>query len=342
MNSKIFMKRVATLAIVVALFAPLLVRPSVAQAEPKIIFDYSHGQASSPFTVDEWLMGNLTALGYEIVVTYGGLNDTILSDADGLVIGSIYGADSGFLAAEVTAMVDWFNAGNKFLWVAADSDYGSDNSGQWINDNMTLILDGVGSHIHFEPTAIQDPVSNCGAGYRPVANGTSSDAYVADIVADTTNVLMHGPTLLYGSTDGVSTSGEVALETTSIPNVYPLLYYGGNATIVDDDLIEPVAHDVGDVGEFVACAMETFAGEAGTGVLIASGASPYADYRPMCQDEYYGVTLDGYNFVEQAIHFGMSLAPTLAPPMDMTMLLIAGGIGAVVIVIIIVVLMKRK
>ncbi len=315
-------------------------QPVVAQSKGKIVFDYSHGQYSSKLynTTDLQLANNLTEAGYEVVWAYGGINSTILNDAVGLVLASIYGESNGYLQTEVTAIADWFNAGNKFLWVAYDSDY----SGKYINNNMTAILEAVGSHVYGEPTSIEDPISNAGAGYRPVANGTSDDPFVADIVEGTTKVLMHGPTLLYGSNSDTPGEGvsPVALETTSISNVYPLLYYGGNATIVDHDVTYPYAHNDGDRGEFVAATIEIGAGDAHTGVIVVSGASPYGDYQPMCSWEYHDVILDGYNFVNNAIEFGVNYA--LNPPMTINPLLIYGGIGAVVVIIIVVVLIKRK
>jgi hypothetical protein len=331
-------KKSVTLAVALALCVVLLSSPAPVQAANgwTIVFDYSHGQHSSSVEyIDELLEGNLTALGFTVVWALGGLNDSILEDADALVIGGIYG-DNGFAAAEVTAVGDWFNAGNKFLWVGGDSDY----DGTMVTNNMTLILEEVGSHVYHEPTAIEDPISNCASGYRAVANGTSDDAFVASIVAGVDAVLMHGPTMLYGSNS--TTPGEnvsaVALETVAIDNVYPLLYYGAAATISDGDITYPFAHTDGATGAFVAATLEIDAGEANTSVIVVSGASPYGDYRPMYAGEYYNVTLTGYNFVKQAIYFG---AMRVAPP-DLTMIYLAAGVGVIVIIIIIVVIMKKR
>lgn len=346
MNAKVSARRLATILLIAALFAPYFmpVHDVAAQAEAKkIVIDMSHGQYNSKLVNAE--DGNLTedleALGYEVVWAMGGLNDTILSDADGLLIGSIYGDANGFAVTEIEAVADWFNQGNKFLWIGADSDY----SGAYINDNMTAILTAVYSHVYPEPTSIEDAYSNCGAGYRPVANGTGTDPVIADAVDGVSAILMHGPTLLYGSTTAEYDNNTVALETTDIDNVYPMLYYGAAATIVDHDLVAPVEHNAGDVGAFVAMTAELYAGEDQTGVLIVSGASPYGDYQPMYSDEYKGVSLNGSLLVIQTIEWGMDLAPTLVPPtagapVDMT--LIIAGAAVVVVVVIVIALMKRK
>ncbi|TFG10368.1 hypothetical protein EU538_02130 [Candidatus Thorarchaeota archaeon] len=341
MDSKLFIRRAAAVLLIAALFAPFFVGPVPVRAQdaPKIVFDYSHGQYASKLenTTDLQLENNLTDLGYEVVWAWGGINSSILSDADGLVLGSVYGESNVYLASEVTAIADWFNAGGKFLWVGFDSDYGGN---QYHHDTNIEILEAVGSHVYGEPTSVEDPISNTEAAYRVVANGTSDDPFVADIVAGVDKVLMHGPTLVYGSNS--DTPGEnvepVALETTTIPNVYPLIYYGAAAEIKDADTRYPYAHEDGQQGAFVAATLEVNAGDAGDGVIVVSGASAYGDYQPMCSWVYYDIALSGDHLVEQAIDFGM----TYQPPADMTLLLVGGGIGAVVIIILIVVLVRRK
>jgi len=295
-----------------------------AQTTLKIVFDYSHGQYSSYIAGNEthpgpdwWLRKNLTAMGYEVVWVFGGLNDSVLSDADALMVSSIYGEQEGFTQSEIDAVSDWLNAGNKFLWVGSDSDYGG---ASYINSNMSWMLEEVASHVYPEPTSIEDPESNCGAAYRVVANETSNRPYVSDIVHDVSKVIMHGPTCLYGSTSATAGSNAVALEDTDIENVYPLLYYGDAAYISDADLLAPYAHDNGDSGPLVATTLEVEAGADESGVIMVSGASPYGDYMPMYTAEYHDVQLDGYNLVKQTIDWGISSALSGIPtePTDTT------------------------
>jgi hypothetical protein len=213
---------------------------------------------------------------------------------------------------------------------------------------MSLILDAVGSHVYPEAISISDAYSNCNASYRVVANGTSDDAFVADIVAGVDQVLMHGPTSLYGSTSGAEGTDVVALENTTIENVYPILYYGASATIGDSDLVPPLANNDGDSGEFVAMTVEINAGDAENGVIVVSGASPYGDYQPMFTNEYYEVPLQGELLVEQTIVWGMDYAvdpydPTPPPtPFVIDPIMLMAIAGVVVIVIIIVVVAKRR
>jgi hypothetical protein len=129
-------RKAATLFVITALFASILTIPTATQAAAtpaatslgKIVFDYSHGQESGSGTVqalDAMLEANLTAMGFDVVWARGGINATILTGAVGFVAGSIYGASNGYLAAEVTAIANWYNAGNKFMWIGYDSDYTS-------------------------------------------------------------------------------------------------------------------------------------------------------------------------------------------------------------------------
>ena len=268
-----------------------------------IVFDYSHGQRSSYINhLDQMLAANLTDLGYVVIFAKGGINSSILSTAVGLILGSIYGVENGFTTNEVNSISSWFNVGGKFMWVGYDSDYGGQ---AYISGNMTQILEKVGSHVYGESSGIEDPVSNCKAPYRPVATGTSSNPEVSDTGTGVDRVLLHSPTLLYGSNseNPSSTINPVALENTSIPNVYPILYYSEDAIITDYDFVPPVAHFDGQTGAFVATTIELRMGPAELSVLIVSGASPYGDYQPMCTDNYYDVELDGMRFVKQVIEF---------------------------------------
>ncbi|MBS3795976.1 MAG: hypothetical protein KGY80_13815 [Candidatus Thorarchaeota archaeon] len=305
--------------ILLAVLPPVYQKPvEASESLGKIVFDYSHGQYNSylaqgePDPGPDWyLRNNLTTMGYEVVWAFGGLNASVLSGADALLVGAIYGEENGFVPSEIDAVADWFNAGNKFLWIGSDSDYGGQN---YINSNMSWMLEEVGSHVYPEPTSMEDPESNCEASYRVVANETSDDPYVEEIVDGVSKVVMHGPTCLYGSTSATAGVDAVALEETDIEHVYPLLYYGDAAYITDTDLLPPYAHSSGDEGPLVATTIETSTGDNGTGTVVVSGASPYGDYKPMYTAEYYDVQLDGYNLVKQAIDWSLTGANDLTSP----------------------------
>ncbi len=299
---------------------------NLTQIDPlRIIFDYSHGQNfdTGYRNVDHLLEGNLTEMGYEVIWAKGGLNSSILEDAAGLIVGSMWGNMNGFQSFELEAIEDWFAIGNKMLWVGCKSDYPGPvlGTGQFVNDNATSILERVGSHAFPEPGEIDDYELNCGEFYRPIANTTSTDPFVAGIVSGVKAVLIHGSTVIYGSNS--DTPGEnvnpVPLETDSIENLYPLLFSSPASNIEDHDtLVSPYAHESWQIGSFVVCTLEIMAGASKCGVIIVSGTSPYGLNRPMYFDTYYERQLDGYIFVKRAIDVGIRMAQTLATPPETT------------------------
>ena len=335
--------RSITAGILVSIMMILFINPQYILAEsdesPKrILIDYSHGQGSSIYgreVFDPLLFENLTESGYELVFAYGGLNASILEDVDGFLLGSIRGIMDGFLPDEITAVADWFNEGNRFLWVAYDSDY-PDPGGPFINGNSTLVLEAIGSHVYGEPTHIWDNELNCGSNYRPIANVTSKSPFVRNIVRNVDAVLMHGATCLYGSQNEIPSSltNVVALENTSIANVTPFLYYSPAAYIHDSDTLLPIAHHNADNGSFVACTIETYAGLNKTGVIVVSGSAPYGSYCPMSADHYYNQTLNGYKMILQAIDFGMSFGPPA--PIEIPILLTGIAVGIVFMILIVI------
>jgi len=286
-----------------------------------IVFDMSHGQYKESVFIyqDTWLAGNLTNLGYNVIWAWGGLNDTILEDATGLVIGAISGITKGFTAAEYTAFDNWFNSGERFLWIAADSDFGRY---AYINANASAMLEITGSHVYPEPSAVEDPIYNCNASYRVVANRTGDSVFVSPMVEGVSGVLMHGPTLLYGSNSTSNPGGSVepvSLESITIENVYPLLYYSETAVIIDSDLISPLAHYDSQIRSFVCAKIETHLGVTNSNIVVVSGASPYGDYMPMSVFYYYDRILEGDKFVIQVIDHGVKLlgVSTITSPGDM-------------------------
>ncbi|MHA2188321.1 MAG: hypothetical protein ACW99V_08795, partial [Candidatus Thorarchaeota archaeon] len=253
---------------------------------------------------------NLTALGYNAIWVEHGLNSSILENADALMLGSVYHTGNGFREDELNAITDWFATGHKFIWIGADSDFEDVFYGKWGHDNMTNVLERIGSHVYPEPSHVWDSVSNCGSEYQVIATNFSTDPFLADIGKDLNRVLMHGPTCLYLS---LASSPKANLsiskfQDASMENVYPVLSYSVDAYLVDTSPPDPLLHTMDDHSPMVACTMEIHAGISGTGVIVVSGNSPYADYRPMCQESYYGVNLDGHVFVRRLIDFSVNFA----------------------------------
>jgi len=293
---------------------------TIASNRPLIVFDYSHGQYRSEVeSLDLSLKTELEGLGYEVVWAWGGINYTILSNASGLIIGPIWGESNVFSIDEILTIYAWFNLGHRFLWIGTDAD----TYGEYINDQMSSILEYVGSHVYPESVLVEDPILNCGASYRVIANRMSDNDFVSPIVEGVSGVLMHGPTILYGSNSVLSPGVAVnptSLETTTIQDVYPLLYYGESAYCFGTDTVSPLVHSTGETGSFVCATLETNLGLFNNSVAIVSGSSPYGNYQPMYTSDYYGNTLEGDLFVKQAIEFGIALVTqsSINHPIDIT------------------------
>ncbi|MFW9793260.1 MAG: hypothetical protein ACFFEE_03070 [Candidatus Thorarchaeota archaeon] len=327
--------------VLIPLLCPIQISAET-ESSKTILIDYSHGQDSSVYgreMFDPLLFGNLTAKGYEVIIATGGLNSSILENVDGFLLGSIRGNMDEFNPTEIDAVANWFGEGNRFLWVAYDSDY-PHPGGPFINGNSTLILEAVGSHVYGENTHIWDLEMNAGAEYRPIATVTSNNSLVADIVEGVDAVLMHGATCLYGSNSDTPSSltNPVALENTTIANVTPFLYYSPKAFIMDQDEIMPIAHNNYDNGSLVACAIEFHAGLNKSGIIIVSGSAPYGSYCPMFADHYYNWTLNGYRMILQAVDFAMNYSP----PIQYEIPIILAGVGVGAIFVVIVILDRRE
>jgi len=309
----------------------LAVPPASAQGA-KVLFTLSHGEGDKLLAS---LEGNLTNAGYTTARATKALDAATLSGVTVLVLGQMYGgAAQSITDAEITAIKDWFNTGGKGIWVAPDSDFGGT---QYRIDACNKVLAAIGSKLRAEPTAVQDPVENALSAYRVVATVPNTETAVAEITSGVQKALFHGPTILYGVRD----STNVALETTTLENVYWVMKTSTNGVIVDSDptVQGPIAHQNAQTGSFVVMAVEKFAGAAGNGKIIATGEAPYGGYQPIYSSSYYGVALQGPTLVLNAIKW----AAKTEGFMERYGMLLAGGVAAIVVVVAaVVVVMRRK
>jgi len=285
----------------------VVILPAAIDEPITLVFDFSHGQRDY-YGYDYALNNTLVSQGYNVVWAYGGLNSTLLENADALIVGSVtytYSHDE----TEITAISDWFNQGGKFLWVAGDSDY---NNLYVFNENAYRILESVGSHVYPEQALIkaeQNVVGNQAA--KVIANVTTQNPMFQSIVENVTDVMMAGGTTLYGSDHQYPNHelNPINLESNNITDVHQILYYNPTAYIRDNYPPPPIVHSDLQVGAFVAVTLEDNAGCSGNGVLVVSGSTPYGEYESMCWTNYWDERLlDGQLFVTQLIDFGVETA----------------------------------
>jgi hypothetical protein len=253
-------------------------------------------------------------------------------------------AISNFTMAQAEAVRDWFldtTTGHHLLWASADSSYTyAGYPDAYRANNASMILEVLGSQLRYEPTSVEDPDYNTGGGaYRPILNTTSDDPVVADCVEGINDVLAHSPTLLYG----LQGTTPVALEDTTLTNVYPILMTGAAGIINDPTPLDTMyAHTNGAEGHFVIVAAELGIGGT-THKLIASGGAAIGGYNAMNFEESKGTPLDGPQFVRQTVIWGME-GPVAPPPLPMELILLAAGAVIIIVVVIGLVyfLMRRR
>jgi hypothetical protein len=321
-------------------------RPVIAQDTKTIVYTTAYGMGDKGAAeMVTWL----EAQGHTVIHANTGINDTILTGADALLLGPFYGPQGGIDELNSTNAPAFFNpiktwwesGGGKLIWVSGDNDYVAD----WVPFNCSKILEEIGSVLRFEPAEAQErPTGFAGWDdgnkyYRCVPNTTADNAISQRFMEGVNLTLFHGPTVVYGL-DGTT---PVQLQTTTLPNVYPVLIKDDQGIIGEvDPTTGPIAHTLDQVGPLVMTAVEMFAGPESNSKIIASGSGLFGGYEPIWKGEYHTVTLGGPKFCQNALTWGLEVE---APVVGLDPLLI-GGIAAaaiiIVVIIVVVVWIRRR
>ncbi|WP_010478888.1 CGP-CTERM sorting domain-containing protein [Thermococcus zilligii] len=225
---------------------------------------------------------------------------------------------------EINALKQWWNDGNRILWIAGDSDYGS--GVQTIN-NVNAILDALGVNLRLDQCSAEDSQSNAGAGYRVVGivNPDDKTPNKDDITKDFQNggkVLFHGPGVV-AYVDG-NGNWKALGPNAGMENVYVIVTTSENGQIVENSEPAANAYTVGDTGRFPLLAVQIFPDK--KNVLIVSGETPYGGYEPIWSPLYYGVKLDGPTFITNFIHWAIKVQAQLGTAKTTTTTSKGGGI----------------
>ncbi|WP_148882088.1 CGP-CTERM sorting domain-containing protein [Thermococcus aciditolerans] len=228
-----------------------------------------------------------------------------IKDVDFLILGQ---PTQAFSPDEVQAIVQWWNDGNRILWVAGDSDYGD---GPQRIDFVDTILDAIGANLRLDQCSAEDATSNAGAGYRVIGlvnpdSGTPDKDMLTKDFKNGGKVLFHGPGVVaYVDDNGnwQSLHGGIA------DGIYIIVTTSADGQIVENTDPAAQAYTAGDTGEFPLMAVQLF--EDKKNVLVVSGETPYGGYEPMWSPTYHGVDLDGPQFVTNFIHWAISVQQNL-------------------------------
>ncbi|BAA79953.2 hypothetical protein APE_0969.1 [Aeropyrum pernix K1] len=235
---------------------------------------------------------------------YGGLTPENLSDVDVLLIGQ---ATSLLSNDEVSAIASWGSQGKKAVWVAGDSDYpaqGSETAQQVVNQ----VLEALNSNIRIDYVSVEDDESNAERSYRVVGivDPEGVFSFLKEGLPNGGKVLFHGPGGLFViGTDGAP-ANPVKEPEKKPENVYVIVRTTENSRSVQHQdpsngglpavLYDPLS-DFYNTGPF-----PLMMAEVKDNVLIfASSETMYGGYEPMTAPEYYGVQLDGPQFVAKVI-----------------------------------------
>ena len=240
-------------------------------ANPKVVVHFKGGLA--PDTQLTMIMTNMSWVTWSVV-----LEDIAASDLTGadMLIMVQEDASMEYSDDELADIKSWFDTGEKAIWIAADSDYGTDSLRQ---ATANTALEYLGSAMRFEASSVEDPVSNGGAPYRVLAVSDNVDPGFAHLVSGVERGLFHGPGLVIGYTGGAY----VALETDAPDGVYVIMTTSEVGIVVDNSEPTPEIHEAGDEGSFAVMALEVDY-DSGN-ILIASGEAPFGQYMGLYKPE---------------------------------------------------------
>jgi carbohydrate-binding DOMON domain-containing protein len=312
--------RILVTSIILALLLatiPVLTTSNAQAGTITIAVDLGHGEKDKYLN---YIMGNITQVTidgktYSINwVTIGNntpITPDLLANVDVLLIGQ---PTTGFTPDEMSAILEWLKKGNKALYVAGDSDYGSGPASiSAVND----LLEFIGVKLRLEHAGVYSDPSytytykgieypTCtGAYYRMVAfiEPDNIPTLFTDILSEgiTKPILMHGPTALIFVDENGAYHDPV---NETYPGLIRIAWYR-MAYIIDNQAPAPYLYDPLYYGQgtgnwsFVAYAAEYW--DKYNSIITVAGESLYGDYEPAWASSYYGVELDGPKFVTNLV-----------------------------------------
>jgi carbohydrate-binding DOMON domain-containing protein len=313
------MKILVTSIILALLLAtiPVLTISNAQVGTITIAVDLGHGEKDKYLN---YIMGNITQVTidgktYSVKwVTIGNntpITPDLLANVDILLIGQ---PTTGFTPDEMNAILDWLKKGNKALYVAGDSDYGSGPASisavndllEYIGVKLRLEHAGVYSDPNYTYTYKGKVYPTCAAAYYRMLAFVEPDnvPYLFTSMLDegiTKPILMHGPTVLI-FVDETGAYHDPVNET--YPGLIRIAWYH-MAYITDNQPPAPYIYDPLLYGQgtgnwsFIGYAAEYW--DKYNSVVTVAGESLYGDYEPAWASSYYGVELDGPKFVTNLV-----------------------------------------
>ncbi len=281
---------------------------TTATGQVVVAVDLSHGESDKYL---DYIMNNITFVNWTVIEN-GPITSDILSNVDVLILGQ---PTVAFSTDEMDAIVEWLSSGNKVLWVAGDSDYGSGNETQKLVNNL---LEYIGAKLRIEYASVYDDIHNCERFYRVLfqVNPDNVPDLHTDMITEniTKPILGHGPAPLIW-VDDEGNPHDIVNDT--FPGLIRIVWSYDTAYIGDNNPPLPLVYDPLVYGRgtgnhtFVFIAAEYWSDK--NDLIVVSGESPYGDYEPIWSPEYYNVSLDGPQFITNMIKWFSYLVTSAAP-----------------------------
>jgi len=226
---------------------------------------------------------------YEWVNVTGTLTSSHLEGAFALIV-ILVDSMQKITTDEINVIKSWLAQGKKLLWVAGDSDYGTDVYRQ---DTVNDLLKSIGSVLRVDLAECIDKTMNAGADYRVLGLSDKCDEEVKFLVAGVTRALFHGPAAIVAEVGGKY----VALNKEKVPNVYRIMWTSANGTIAEFNEPPSKVYQMGVYDRYVLMALEV--DPAKKNVIVLSGDAPFDHYDGMYKPELRHLTRYGIQYPQQ-------------------------------------------
>jgi hypothetical protein len=256
------MKRKLISLVVLSLlaFASLSVFPAAAADKPVVVV-----HLKGALEADYQLRALMNTSWVEWKVVYEDLAASDLSGASMLIM--VLGDSSQvYSAGELSAVDSWFTGG-KTIYVAADSDYGTDHLRQF---QANAVLEKIDSKIRIDDCSTEDATSNGGAPYRVLGVSDNVASEFEYLVEGVDRALFHGPAIVVGYDGG----NYVDLSEDSVDDVFVIMTTSDTGIVVDNNEPTPNVMVAGTEGEFPVMVLEKKDGN----TIIVTGDAPFGQY----------------------------------------------------------------
>jgi len=297
------MKRKLISLVVLSLLAlaTLSIFPAAAADKPVVVV-----HLKGALEADYQLRALMNTSWIEWSVVYEDIAATDLTGASMLIM--VLGDSSQVYSADELSAVDSWFTGGKTIYVAADSDYGTDHLRQY---QANAVLEKLGSKIRIDDASVEDATSNGGAPYRVLGISDNVASEFEYLVTGVDRGLFHGPAVVVGYDGG----SYVDLSEDSVDGLYVIMTTSADGIVVDNNEPVPNVMVAGTEGEFPVMVLEKMDGN----TIIAAGDAPFGQYMglygpEMLRADRYGADANpqqGMYLVENILRYATSFGDAI-------------------------------